>query len=154
MTARLKLICQRVVPCSFETLVSLFARGDITEYAKKLPFLTSEQIQQLHNKMGEYFLHATDLQLYQKAHKQVKQAEKLIAANKSQRKIDQILHLCGEALASERTYEPELWPAFMVFEFFSGFTLRQEQSADLKQLMKLDQASGSYRSMILQRIMS
>lgn len=153
MIAQLKLLGHKVVPCTFETLAGLFARGDREEYAKHLPFLTADNHQDLHNLLGDYFLHATDLQLYQKARNAVLKAAKQIAGQKTEDKINETLHICGELLAARRTFKPEEWPAFMIFEFFSGFNLRKEQSDDMKTLLARDLAGG-FQSKILQRIMS
>ncbi len=155
MIAHLMRFGHHSIPCSFDTLISLFIKGDKAEYFKYLPYLSANDIQTLHNKMGEYFYHATDMQLYQKTIKLGERVVKLNGKkNKNQKKIDQTLHLCGEAMAATRTFEAAAWPAFMVFEYFSGFNLRMQQFEDMKTLLTPEALSGGFKSMILQRIMS
>lgn len=155
LRAHLKLLGHKILPTSFEKLAMLFAQEDAELYALHLPFLTKEQISELHTLVGNYFMQSTNLQLYEKSLAYLSKALKLQAANKSAFKIQEAYHQCAECLNAHREYNPSTWPAFLLFEYFSGFNLRKEQVLDLQDLVRLDTGlEQGYASKILQRIMS
>lgn len=155
MRAHLKILGHLIVPASFETLSKLFAQGSMAGYAEALPFLDEKQIKELHNLLGSYFLHATDLQLYKKTLAHLENAEKLILKKGPEQKIQESLDFCGQCLNAKRGYDPNKYPALALFEYFSGFNLRSEQTGDVSKLSTLPGSiEEGYDPLILQRIMS
>ena len=138
-------------PTLTECLV-FFASNDQAQYRKRLPFLSSGEIIELHQKIGEYLIQSTSLQHHQRALSLATQAQRQMKSEKVE-KWKNTLGLLGEEIHKKREFDPGQWPSFLVFEHYANFSLKKGQCENLQKMLTMN-PDHTYPNTILQMIMA
>ena len=121
-------IAQKAKPVELEELILLFLKGDADAYRERNPQWTLKKISEIQNGFFEYLLQVTRRQQIQNILREFSsvessQRDKTIAPDKKAVILKQFV----KALLAKRVYDPEKFKAYLVFEYYLGFLLREDQ---------------------------
>ena len=108
-----------ITPLSLNDLLIAFGRKDDERILKGNPFLKPEELRMLKEKIGEYLLAHV-------AMRRLSQTVRTLAEGDRER--------AAQLLRAKRAYVVEENPHLLVFEYFTGLMLREEQVAFLRSL--------------------
>ena len=156
---------------SLKELVALFLQGDKVRFYEANPQLKDPLlIKRLADSCGfqpredlvvDYLYNLIGIYLSQSVYvNRLKRAEKLcgkiekIDDEKNPNRFAMVQRLAAEVHPHKQpNYSLQNYPAFLVFEYLSGFTLRPEQVSLLQKLLEVDEKTKTYKSRIIQLIM-
>ncbi|MFI5343916.1 MAG: DUF3638 domain-containing protein, partial [Chlamydiales bacterium] len=127
--------------------IGCFLRKSPDEYLKMNPALSPEDIQELHNKIGDFLIQSTNLTFLKKVLTAAKKCKAASPADAEEKNQD-----LAALLAIKRARKkPEKSPEILVFEWATGFVLRPDQVEDLNTL--IGNTEGKYPNKAIQRMM-
>jgi len=148
--AQLLRLGKKVTPPTLNECIALFVQGDLTLYQQKIPFLDELDCIKLHNKIGHYLKQATT---DQRLTRTLNELDKVFKRGKKGKNTDIQVHNLALEMHKKREYNPSTHPELMVFEYYSGLSLRKEQCENLIKMTSTD-TNGEFPPLLLQMIMS
>jgi hypothetical protein len=154
---------------SLKNLAELFLMGDADKFAQANGYLRNPKLLQefanklkvaaypnllidyLYNLMGLYMILSVQQNRFTRA---VELCKKIIPLGDKELQRDALVQKLSQELTSpqEPIYEIKKYPAFLVFEYLSGFSMRQNQANVLKKLLETN-AFGRYVDRVSQLMM-
>jgi Protein of unknown function (DUF3638) len=135
MKTKLALHGKKKDPITLDDCVLAFIQKNEEAYLKLNSILTHEEMQELHTLVGHYLV----IQANAKHYKRIQSAQ-------------QNPEEMAKLLTIKRQYDIEKHPELLVFEYFMGYTLREDQVEDIIDFITKDH-QGSFPNIFKQRMM-
>lgn len=115
-------------PITLQGLMINFGRRQLTLAMQQNPALTKEDIELLYKKVGSYLALATHEQQRKRAERTYAKLQTIQDSDdNAQLKRADLKQQLAVDLLSERHYDPEVRPAYLVFEYYADILMRQGQ---------------------------
>ncbi len=142
---------KKVKPITLDDALLLFACQNKNKYRQRNPYITDEQINNLHHMIGNYLLESSALQQKQRALQKLNALAKTSAEDPNYTALSD--HLYSE-LTSLRAYDPSEHPEYLLFEHYSDIMIRPQQTESLNKLFNGLQIEDKIeRDIVIQLIM-
>ncbi|CDR34964.1 ankyrin repeat domain-containing protein [Criblamydia sequanensis] len=146
----LELLGRKKSPPTFQEMVSIFLQKNKQGYTRFNPNLTEEEVQTLHNLIGEIVVRSVDHSEIGKRIGHLKNLKKMKEKGDETFQFDTLQKL-GSSYAENLSVDPSLDPELVVFEWAMNMRIRKDQVDAIKQFM--DNSEGKPKNIFLQKIM-
>lgn len=126
----IQLFGERLRPVTLEDLLLSFGNQDVSKLIELNPHLNEKQLDIILNKVGIFLELATRKQHIAR----IIDSLKLISESEPQ-KQEELIQSLADQCAAQRCYDSRQCPAYLVFEYFAGFYMRQDQCEKLKDFL-------------------
>ncbi|HEV7735884.1 MAG TPA: DUF3638 domain-containing protein, partial [Chlamydiales bacterium] len=139
---------EALTPVKMQELITMFCREDRKGLLSANPYLTQQEIEQLHNKIFEYLLLETEVAQAKRAKNLV---EQLLDPKTENRAV--LENAVAQTLQAKIAYSPERDKTMLVFEHRAGMRLRPNQVALIHKMLEMDHTTKQYRNIVAQLMM-
>lgn len=120
---------------NLSTLLLGYLKGDAAFYRKYNPFLTDEDIQQLHDRTEDYLIQATLQQQLKRAQTLMLKIDKIPVDQRTSKNSELLTQKLFATLQADRNYIPSEHPEYLVFEYSCDLLLYKDQVAQIDTLI-------------------